>query len=120
MSTPLVLAAIALTFFCVDITTTGQECQDEISRLEGNIPRIRRSMHDSLSSRCAVGFAITPDQGHTRMSSRPTKWGTIPSTDTTLQFAVRNGNDVIVFIDSLRAGGKNSLFTKILVGARIN
>lgn len=45
-----------------------------------------------------------------------TKRGTIPWTDATLWLAVRDGEDLIVFIDSLHASSRNFVLTEFSPG----
>lgn len=53
-----------------------------------------------------------PNNVGTLKAPMQTKRGIIPWADSTSRFAVRNAEDLTVFIDCLREGSRNSLFSK--------
>lgn len=89
--------------------------------LGGNIFRIQRPINDVSRSTSTAGFSTILNQLHTSRSPMRAKRDSIPSTNSTSWFAVRNGGHSIVFIDFLHAGCRKSLLTKcglVLVSTR--
>lgn len=101
-----------LTFFCADIISTSQECHGTMFCRNEKIPRVPQLINDVPNSAFTARFSTNSTQAGTSRSPIRTKRGTIPSSDSTSKFVVRNLGDKIVFIDFPHAGGRKSLFPK--------
>lgn len=98
--------------FCVDIVATGRECPGRFFTRRRIFPKIPWSMNEVSNSIWTARLRALPSQAHMRRSARRAETGTILPTDTTLQFAVHNSGDLIVFVDFSHAGSRESLITE--------
>lgn len=106
--------------FGIDFFLHGYNCHwsrrpQMIFRSKGNIPWMERLKNDVHSSTSPTRLSTISNQASPQRSSMRTKRGTTPSTDMTFRLAVRSGDDLIVFLDSIHAVCRKSVVSKLLL-----
>lgn len=95
----------------VKITATGIEFQVTTTCSVGNMSCIHPLIGVVSSETSTVRLLTIPNQVATRESPNGMNNGTMPSTSTTSQFAVRNCSALLGLPDSFQVGGRKSLVT---------